>query len=598
LGILLDRSDIGGFLEIRNRRINTILEQTRSSYEKCSKRKGPPTEIVQPWDFGVAFKPAEVYILQLFPFTSFLKGDYSNSFYFSPVSEFEISSVISSLNCSKSVGPNSIPIYLLKILNNNISLCLSKIINDSFLHGIFPDKLKIAKVTPIFKKGSRTDKSNYRPISVLSIFSKIFEKLVYKRVYNYLEYRNILNEFQFGFRANRSTSHALLSTIENLKEFLDKGSFGVGLFIDFKKAFDTVNHHILLNKLEFYGFRGVVNKWFQSYLTGRNQNVSINGINSSLKAISCGVPQGSVLGPLLFLLYINDLPYCSNRLVFQLFADDTNIFFSSKNLDLIQTTLNIELKNVSQWLNANRLALNIEKTNFVVFHSPKKKPHKVLSICIDNQSIREATSVKYLGVLIDSTLSWRPHISELSKKIAKSVGILSKLRHYLNTDILISIYYSLIYSFIIYGIEIWGQTYVSYLKPISTLLKKTVRIITFSDYRCHSEQIFKLLNLLKFSDLISLSLLKFVFRWKNKLLPACFANYYDFLSDTHSHQTRQSSNDNIFLTHKRSDQFGRRSIKYSGALLWNLVPYEIKSSSSLSIFSKKIKQYMIDGYSC
>jgi hypothetical protein len=372
------------------------------------------------------------------PFTSFLKGDYGNSFYFSPVSEFEISSVISSLYCSKSAGPNSIPIYLLKILNNNISLCLSKIINDYFLHGIFPDKLKIAKVTPIFKKGSRTDKSNYRPISV------VFEKLVYKRVYNYLEYRNILNEFQFGFRANRSTSHALLSTIENLKESLDRGSFGVGLFIDFKKAFDTVNHYILLNKLEFYGFRGVVNKWFQSYLTGRNQYVSINGINSSLKAISCGVPQGSVLGPLLFLLYINDLPYCSNRLVFHLFADDTNIFFSSKNLDLIQTTLNIELKNVSQWLNANRLALNIEKTNFIVFHSPKKKPHKVLSICIDNQSIREATSVKYLGVLIDSTLSWRPHISELSKKIAKSVGIISKLRHYLNTDILISIYYSLI----------------------------------------------------------------------------------------------------------------------------------------------------------
>jgi hypothetical protein len=192
----------------------------------------------------------------------------------------------------------------------------------------------------------------------------------------------------------------------------------------------------------------------EANLTGRNQYVSINGINSSLKAISCGVPQGSVLGPLLFLLYINDLPYCSNRLVFHLFADDTNIFFSSKNLDLIQTTLNIELKNVSQWLNANRLALNIEKTNFIVFHSPKKKPHKVLSICIDNQSIREATSVKYLGVLIDSTLSWRPHISELSKKIAKSVGIISKLRHYLNTDILISIYYSLIYSFIIYGIEI------------------------------------------------------------------------------------------------------------------------------------------------
>jgi hypothetical protein len=133
-------------------------------------------------------------------------------------------------------------------------------------------------------------------------------------------------------------------------------------------------------------------------LTGRNQYVSINGINSSLKAISCGVPQGSVLGPLLFLLYINDLPYCSNRLVFHLFADDTNIFFSPKNLDLIQTTLNIELKNVSQWLNANRLTLNIEKTNFVVFHSPKKKPHKVLSICIDNQRLKVFVKLLLLNI--------------------------------------------------------------------------------------------------------------------------------------------------------------------------------------------------------
>lgn len=166
---------------------------------------------------------------------------------------------------------------------------------------------------------------------------------MYRHLYKYLELHNIFYEPQFGFRANFSTSHALISLIENLKKSIDEGSFGCGLFIDLKKAFDTVNHSILLKKLEHYGIRGTVNEWFQSYLSGRFQYVSVNGHNSNLQPITCGVPQGSVLGHLLFLIYLNDLPNSSEKLLFHLFADDTNIYFSSKNFDLIQTTLNEEL---------------------------------------------------------------------------------------------------------------------------------------------------------------------------------------------------------------------------------------------------------------
>lgn len=488
-------------------------------------------------------------------------------------------------------------VYLLKLLNTSISCPLANIINYSFSSGTFPDKLKIAKVTPIFKKGSRSEKNNYRPISVLSVFSKIFEKLMFKRLYSYLERHRILHDLQFGFREKFSTSHALISLTEHLKKSLDKGAFGCGLFIDLKKAFDTVNHSILLKKLDYYGIRGIANKWFKSYLSGRCQYVSINGHTSDIKPISCGVPQGSVLGPILFLLYINDLPNCSDKLTFHLFADDTNIYFSSNNLDLIQSTLNIELMHVSQWLCANRLALNIEKTNFVIFHSPRKKPDKIISLSINNKSVCQTNSVKYLGVLIDSNLSWKPHILELSKKIAKSAGILSKLRYYVSIDALVSIYYALIHSFIIYGIEVWGLTYPSHLKPICTLQKKAIRILTFSEPRSHSEPIFKLLRIIKLPDLIEIHILKFVYLWDKKQLPSCFCDYYDSLSEIHSIHTRQAQKNNIYINSFNSDQYGKRSICFTGAILWNAIPFEIKKCYSLALFSKKLKHIKINSYS-
>ena len=302
---------------------------------------------------------------------SFLKGTYSDSIFLSPVTPNEVEDFISQMDNNKSIGAFSIPVPLLKILKTLIAPLLSSLINDSFLSGIFPNKLKLAKVTPVFKKGSRQDKDNYRPISVLSIFSKIFEKAMYKPLYSYLEYHSILYPLQFGFRRKHSTNHALLSITESIRYCIDNNEFGCGNFIDLKKAFDTVNHSILLLKLHHCGIRGVAYNWFQSYLSNRQQFVFANGHDSNHLSITCRSPQGSLLGPLLFLLYFNDLPNASESLTFHLFADDTNVSCASKNLIDLELKLNHELIAIAEWMKSNQLALSIVKTSFILFHSKK-----------------------------------------------------------------------------------------------------------------------------------------------------------------------------------------------------------------------------------
>ena len=223
------------------------------------------------------------------------------------------------------------------------------------------------------------------------------------------------------FRAGFSTIHSLISITETIKKTLG----GCGVFIDLKKAFDTVNHGILLQKLEHYGIRGTSLSWFKSYLSERKQFVNLNGTDSEVKVITCGVPQGSVLGPLLFLLYIHDLPNISKELKFYLFADDTNIYFESNELKSLEEIMNKEFMKLYEWLCINRLSLNISKTNFVVFQA-KNKPKSPVTILINNKAIDEVEEVKYLGIIVDSKMTFKTHINELKKKISRSIGILYK----------------------------------------------------------------------------------------------------------------------------------------------------------------------------
>ena len=375
---------------------------------------------------------------------------------------------------------------------------------------LFPDILKVAKVIPLHKGGSTEELNNYRPISLLSIFDKIIEKIMHAKLYNFLEEHNILFKNQFGFKKKCNTAHSLIEITEKIKQSIDDGKFGCGIFIDLKKAFDTVNHKILLLKLEHYGVRGTLLKWFESYLTDRKQYVFFNGVSSEVLGITCGVPQGSVLGPLLFLIYINDLPNISDKLQFFLFADDTNIYFDSENLALIERVVNEELKKLSLWLNVNRLALNVGKTNFVIFRANKPLDHNV-TLIMNKKALEQKDHVKYLGVLVDEHLNWNYHTSHVAKKIGRGIGILAKLRHYLNPKMLKNIYYCLVYSHLSYGIQAWGSAANTYLKNILVLQKKAVRILSNKQYsQLHgqphgplpaAEPLFKNLEILKLNDI-------------------------------------------------------------------------------------------------
>ena len=402
----------------------------------------------------------------------YLKSNILQSFLISPTSPIEISNIINSLDVSKSPGPCPVPIKLLKMASLEVSIPFSIICNVSFYEGVFPEQNKVAMVIPSHKNGATDDVNNYRPISLLSVFSKIMEKLMASRLTNFLELQEIIYPNQFGFRAGYSTSHSLISITENIRKSLDNGKFGCGVFIDLKKAFDTVNHDILLAKLEHYGIHDEALDWFKSYLINRRQYVHLNGVNSSTRNISCGVPQGSVLGPILFLLYINDLPNISDKLKFYLFADDTNIYFESNNLKLLERTMNKELEKLYEWLCINRLSLNISKTNFVIF-SPPNKPKIPVTIKINKEAIDETKYVKYLGILIDSELSFKYHIVELKKKISRAIGILYRLRPFVNTKLLTSVYYAIIYPFLLYGVVIWGNAGITLLNPF--------RMATFND---------------------------------------------------------------------------------------------------------------------
>ena len=541
----------------------------------------------------------------------FLKNRNQLTFIIAHISTEEITDIIKSLNASKSTGPSSIPTKLLLLIPDLIILPLCKIINNSFMTGIFPDALKIVKVIPIHKGNSTDDVNNYRPISLLSVFDKIIEKLMHKRLYKFLEDNQILYENQFGFRKQNSTVHALIQITEQIRQSIENGKYGCGIFIDLRKAFDTVNHDILLKKLEHYGVRGTPLQWFKSYLSNRKQYVFVNGYSSELKGISCGVPQGSVLGPLLFLIYINDLPNISKIFKFFLFADDTNIYYESDNLKQLERTVNKELQWLNHWLNVNRLSLNISKTNFVIFHPYNKPVRESITIKVNKKAISEVKYVKYLGILIDSNLSWKYHINNLVKKISRAIGVMYRVRPFVTKNIMMNLYYSLIYPHLLYAIQIWGSTFENYINKIVVLQKKLVRVMTFNvtfftinGPPAHTAPLFKSLNILKFKDIFELRISQFIYECIHNHAPIQFNSWFVFINQVHSHSTRTNtiiSNEtdlsgNLFIPYVRTTHYGLKSIKVAGPKIWNKIPREIRTAISRFSFAKSYKKSRILHY--
>ena len=438
-------------------------------------------------------------------FTKYLKNSNPHSFFLVPTDKYEIIDIINDLDTNKACGPHSIPTDILHTIKMIIVDPLTDIINLSFANGKYIDVLKISKVLPLYKdKGSSLDCSNYRPISLLSNINKIIEKLIHKRLYNFLSIHNCIYELQFGFRKNHSTTHALINLTEDIKNSLDNNIFTCGIFIDLQKAFDTVDHNILLNKLEHYGIRGKANEWFKSYLSNRKQYVSINGFTSNEAEMHHGVPQGSVLGPLLFLIYINDLNVAIKYSTTRHFADDTTLLIKNKSLKQLKKHLNLDLHFLCNWLRANKISLNASKTELLLFHHHRKVIDYELKIKINGKRLMPSKYVKYLGILIDCHLNWKFQINLLSSKLSRANGMLSKIRHYVKENTLRSIYYAIFSSLMTYGSIIWGQAQNTNTNRISILQNKALRIINFSSPRDTCNPIYFNSKNLKFNDSINL----------------------------------------------------------------------------------------------
>ena len=460
-------------------------------------------------------------------FSDYLSEPLQNSITFYDCDAKEVNSLITMLSTNKTSGLNSIPTVVLKLLKENLSIHLAKVFNISMSTGVHPKILRTSNTIPIYKnKGSRLDVNNYRPISLLSNINKLLEKIIYNRIIQFLEKYNRLYKLQFGFRTQHSTNHTIVDITEKIKNALDNNKLASGIFIDLQKAFDTVNHNILINKLEHNGIRGVPNNWFSSYLSERQQYVTINGKVSTSKLMEHGVPQGSVLGPLLFLVYINDLHKAIKHSTAYHFADDTNLININSSPKKMQKQINMDLKLLYQWLLANKISLNCSKTEFIIFKKPRQIINFHFKIRMNGTRIYPVKSIKYLGVHLDEYLNGTNHGKEVLKKLIRANGMLAKVRHYVQQKELLSIYHAIFSAHVSYGSQFWGQNTNSITKKIFLQQKKALRIMTFSPFQTPSSPLFKLFKVLKFEDMIRIHNCLFVHDYFTGKLPESFANFF------------------------------------------------------------------------
>lgn len=453
-------------------------------------------------------------------YSTYLDTNANNpKFKFTQTTEEAIKVIIKKLKNKGSSGLDSISNKLLKLASHIISKPLAIIINQMLATGQFPNKLKLSKVIPIFKHGDSSLLTNYRPISLLSSVSKIFEKVIADQLTQHFTHNNLFCNEQHGFRPGYSTELAALRLADHMIYQMDNGKIPINVYIDLSKAFDTLNHGILLSKLMHYGIQNVELDCFKNYLSNRYQLTQINGEKSDLKAIETGVPQGSILGPLLFLIYINDIPNCSSIFDMIMYADDTTLYCNIDDGGLDSTVLNTELDKISSWLASNKLSLNVSKTKYMVFHNRKTVTYPQLYI--NNTPIERTDHFKFLGLHMNRYLNWTDHVTDISLKLSKTIGIMHRLKLIYPQHILISLYNTLFLPHLNYCLILWGLDNARVL----LLQKKAMRTITNSWFRAHTDPIFKGLEILKISDLYQLNVLKFYHKLSNGMLPSYFDTF-------------------------------------------------------------------------
>ena len=507
-----------------------------------------------------------------FSHRKYLKDRNPHTMVFSRILESEVISIVFELELGKALGHDGISPQILKWCIPHIAHLITKIFNECVNKGVYPNTLKLARVTALHKGGEKNNSDNFRPISILTQFNKIFEKLIHRRLLSFLKKYNILSKQQFVFLKKHSTSHSITCLYEKLIDNLENELDSAVLFVDLKAAFDTVDSEILLDKLHHYGIRDKTLKLLTSYLQDRKQYIKCGSIESTILTVLCGVPQGSVLGPLLFIIFINDIFNCSS---FDpvMFADDAALVISARTLNKLQKSINTESKAFFNWLIANKLTLNYKKTKFMITTNKnyRVKYKNKFRLNINKNNIKQVDEFKYLGVIFDNKLSWKNHIEYLQTKLSIASGVIYKTGKYMPLNARMLVYNSLVDTYLRYGIMAWG-TSAEYLRERLQASQNRVlkSIMSPSTALSDPSQHYNKLNVLNVSELHTNQVCNFIHSIYFGYNPPAF----DSLLSTcpHNYSTRHAQNAYFSLSRPRTET-GKRSMRYAGVKCWELFLY-------------------------
>ena len=509
---------------------------------------------------------------------------------FQPTTVTDVTQMLSGLSNNKATGIDKISCKIIKIAAPAIADSLTYIFNQAITLSTFPDQWKVARVTPLYKSGQRNIPGNYRPISVLPAISKIMERILYNQIYNYLTTFGLLSNSQFGFRKSHSTATALLECTNEWYVNLDRKLFNLVVFIDLKKAFDTVDHQILFKKLQHYGIKGQAHSLLKSYLTNRSQKCQLNGFVSSEQPIKCGVPQGSILGPLLFLLYINDLPECLDNTRPRLFADDTNLTASGESLNDIEIAVNSDLENLRNWLMANKLSLNVAKTEFMLIGPKRMKTDSSLNILIENKQIKQVNECKTLGILIDQHLSWNNNTKNICKKVTAGISALRRVKPFVSKETLISIYNAIIRPHFDYCCEVWDVFGKTQSDRLQKLQNRAARVIMSMSNDIDQSTALQTLGWEPLYIMRRKTKAKLMYKVLNKMAPEPLTKLFTYKNEITNHKLRNIST-SLCVPQPRTNSM-KNSFMYDGAHLWNSIPNEVRECKTLSLFRNKIATHI------
>ena len=527
-------------------------------------------------------------------FLDFMGDRVRDGIIFRPTTAREVEEVCSGLDPGKGMGWDGISPRVIKAVAVEIAGSLSRLYNCCMREGFYPSCFKVARVVPVFKAEDPTQFSNNRPVSVLPVLSQIFERVIKVRLVEFLDKQGVIIPGQYGFRSGHSTDMAILDMVEKVRMAWAEKKVALGVFIDLKKAFDTVDHVILLSKLEHYGIRGQALSLLRSYLSERSQYVCYGGFESERGLVECGVPQGSVLGPLFFLLYVNDMVKASEEMDLVLFADDTNIFCKGRNYQELFAKVNRGLQEINVWFQCNKLTLNLKKTEYVYFGGPGGRIIPPGGLNINGEAVRRVEGARFLGVWVDEGLKWTGQIEKVRAKVGKLIGILGRVSAVIGGKSILMLYNALVLPHLQYCLMVWGDFEEGRNKTLGDSLlryqKRFLGLIEGKRGMFHSDPIFSKLGILKVSDMYKQQLRTHAWKFVKGRLPENQMSMLSKVSEVHGYGTR-SAKTGMFMS-----TLDHRGVGYRVPKEWQSLPEKLKEMRSLQGFKKVSKSGFLDSY--